>query len=139
MAFGQNHSHTTEIQALSTDTIYSSPNIDGLSFLKVRRGNKEVIFISISLQSTTVVEGPLGANILLNNGKAINRSGASITVKPIQNSNHYIYSSLVELSENDIAMLRTCEVFRFRLYLYYNDVKHGQKLREEFTKLLARS
>ena len=138
LGFSQHTNSSKDTLLQKIDTIYSTPYIDGLSFLKVRTGNKESIFLSVTLHSTTAIEGQKGASILLDNGKAINKSNAVITVKPFQNSNSYIYSSLLELSDNDISFFRNHNVFRFRLYVYYNDVKEGQKLKEELIKLLAK-
>jgi predicted permease len=137
-AFGQNNIRSGETLSHQKDTIFSTSQIDGLAFLKVISGNKQSIYLSIALQSTTAIEKSAGANILLSNGKTINKSDAVITVKPIENSNRYTYSALIELTENDIFLFSTYPVFRFRLYVYYNDVKQGDKLKAELVKLLSR-
>jgi hypothetical protein len=139
LTFAQDTKPAAEIFSQNTDTIYSTPNIDGISFLKVKANNKESIFLSVTLLSTSAVEGQTGANLLLDNGKTINKPSATITVKPVKNSNDYIYSSLIELNEKDIALLSHYGVFRFKLYIYYNEVKEREKLKNELVKLLAKS
>lgn len=138
LAFGQNLNSISETSLQNNDTIYSTPYIDGISFLKVRSNNKESIFLSVTLESTAGVEGQTGANLLLDNGKTINKPTATITVKSV-NNNTYVYSSLIELSDKDISLLSHYGIFRFKLYIYYNEVKDRDKLKDELVKLLARS
>jgi hypothetical protein len=138
LVFGQQGISIAGTSFQNTDTIYSTPYIDGVSFLKVRTNNKESIYLSVSLYSTSAVEGQTGVNLLLDNGKAINKPMATITVKPVNNGNSYIYSSLIEMNEKDIALLSQYGVFRFKLYIYYNEVKEREKLKDELVKLLTK-
>jgi len=138
LVFAQDIKPVAETTSQKNDTIYSTPAIDGISFLKVKSNNKESIFLSVSVYSTSAVEGQTGANLLLDNGKTINKPSAIITVKPVNNSNGYMYTSLIELNEKDISLLTHYGVFRFKLYIYYNEVKQREKLRDELVKLLAK-
>lgn len=138
LTFGQEVPSGSELHSQKADTIYSSPYVDGLSFLKVRLSNKESVYLSVTLHSTLAVEKPTGASIQLDNGRFINKPSAAITVKPLSN-NTYVYSSLIELTQKDISLLTSYGVFRFKLYIYYNEVKEKERLRVELLKLLDRS
>ena len=135
-AHGQADIAVADKNDIKADTIVTTARIEGLSFIKVRSADKETMFLSITLHSTLGIEGQSGANLFLEGGKTINKNDAKIKVQPIQGDNHYLYSSLIELDEKDISLLTSYPVSRFKLYIYYNELKDGKRLMEEFQNLL---
>ena len=115
-------------------TTYYSPKESGFIIIKVI--SKEYIRYYLSVEvggSTATIDGK-GLFLLFDDGTKITKENAAIDVK-VGNSGGFIYSAFVDLTAQDLEMLKTKQLTDHRLYIYDGTVnKESASLIQEYIK-----
>jgi hypothetical protein len=128
---------TTTVDKFTGDTTYTSKVSEGTAFIKVKNGNKSVIYISKNQPGNTLNVKEKGFILLLQNGFRIDKPDAPIDVES-NGSGGWVYSVFVALNENDIKLLTENAITDDRLYIYDGTIKYGKTLMEYLKCIVAK-
>ena len=109
---------------------YSSPYLEGISFIKVKKEGTEKIYLSIQEAGATINFNIKGVILLLENGFRIEKPDAVLDVKLSSIGTGYIYSAFIELNSDDIKLLTINKITDDRLYIYDGTISKGERIRE---------
>lgn len=112
------------------DTTYSTKLSDGVSFVKVKKGTSNKIYLSLILSGSTLNINQKGFILLLENNQRIERPDATIDVRASSLGSGYVYSVFIELTEIDKKILLNNAITDARLYIYDRSIKNGKRLIE---------
>jgi len=121
---------TVKTDKFSNEVTTTSPSSDGISFIKVEKGEYKSIYLNINEIGSTLNVGKKGLILLLENGKRIEKPNAEIDVVPREGRNGYIYSAFINLEEADIKLLTENKITDGRLYIYDSTVEGGEAIKE---------
>lgn len=110
---------------------------EGISFIKINKNGISQIYMSINEIGSTLNVGKNGLILLLKNGNKIERPNADIDAKVNKGGNGYIYSSFIELTQEEIDLIINNPITDNRLYIYDGEIKNGAKL-SEYLKCLTK-
>jgi hypothetical protein len=82
------------------------------------KNGKNVYTLSLKAYGSTATVGGKGVIILFEDGTKINKPTVEIDVEA--NSSNFRYSVYITLSPNDLILLKTKTIAKFRLYIYDN-------------------
>ncbi len=117
-------------------TTISKP-FNGTSFMKTKGATKTTYFLDLSALSPTAVVGKTGVTILLANGKKISKPNAKIDIDAnTSGGRNFKYTSMIELTKADIAMLTESPITDARLYIFDTQYKEGIKMMETLKCLI---
>jgi len=128
---------TTKIDKFTGDTTYTTEVSEGTTFIKVKNGNKSVIYLSKNQPGNTLNVKEKGFYLLLKNGFKIEKPDAPIDVEA-NDSGGWVYNAFVILNENDLKLLTTNEITDDRLYIYDGTIKYGKTLMEYLKCIIAK-
>lgn len=127
----------TETDKFTGELRVNTPVSDGISFLKVTKGNSSTYFMSVVEAGATPKVGAIGLILLLTNGKRIEKPTAPIDVKVNTGARGYLYSAFITLTPDDIKLLTENLITNDRLYVFDGIIKNGQKI-SEYLKCLIK-
>ncbi len=120
----------------TNETIYRSPEVEGLTFIKIEKNKKAKIYLSIEIGSHNLTLRNKGLILLLENNKRIERANERIDVKPMSQEMFgilhisYIYSAFIELTRAEIKLLKEYDITDKRLYIHEGNIRKDETLRE---------
>lgn len=112
----------------------------GLSLMKSIRNNIKTYYLSVKVNGGTLNVGEKGAYILLENGKKISKPNEKIDVDyNSRNASDWEYSAFIQLSQEEISLLKSSRITDVKLYIYENEItiKNGLII-QEYLKCLTK-
>lgn len=115
---------------LTGKTAWSSPtnknDIYGPSVLLIENDGKKDIYLSLSTIGSTLNVKEKGVIILFEDGTKIERPNAQIETDVAKN-NDWRYSTFLTLSEEELDIISTKRMTKFRLYIYDGNVNGSEQ------------
>jgi hypothetical protein len=104
---------------------------DGISFMKIKEKGKSNIFLSVTVNGSTLNVSKKGLNILFKDGTKLTKPEASIDTE-VNDDYGYDYSTFIQLSQADIKLLTEKNITDIRVYIYDGTVStiNAKKIRE---------
>ena len=122
------------VDKFTNDTTYTTKGRDGIYFLKIKRGGKDIYYLSSNLTGSTLNVREKGFTLLLENNKRIEKPDVILDVESSSGSG-WIYRAFVRLTDDDISLIINNVITDKRHYIYDASVKSG-KLLSEYLKCL---
>jgi len=114
------------------ETNYETDTSLGIMFKKVEKDGKSTIYLYVRVVGETLNMGEKGVILLLENKKRIERPDEPIDVRARSDrySNNYAYTVFMELTTEEINLLKENNITDIRLYIYDREVKNGSRFKE---------
>jgi hypothetical protein len=112
------------------ETDYASP-FAPVEFYKIIKGNTARTQITLKSQASILTLNVKGVIILLENGFRIERPEAKIDIKKIKaldGTDAFVYTTVFDLSENDIKLLAENKMLKYRLFKHDTNVTTAETL-----------
>ena len=117
-------------------TSYYSPQESGFTVIKIVSNGTTNYYLRVEEVGSTANVGGKGLYLLFNDGTKINKENVQIDAK-VGNKGWYIYSAFVELTNQDLEILKTRKLTDNRLYIYDGTVNsESATLIQEYIKCL---
>jgi hypothetical protein len=119
---------------------YASP-FGSVEFYKIIKENGARTQVTLKSQGTTLTLNAKGVIILLENGNRIERPEAKIEVtkiKALDGSDAYLYTSVLNLTENDIKLMTENKMTKYRLFRHDTTVTTGETLMQYLRCIAAK-
>jgi hypothetical protein len=116
----------------TNEITYRSPASEGITFIKVKKGNNVSTYLSIRIDGSTLNFNEKGVILLLNNKLKIIKPEEKLDVEVNTRTNEYdyIYSAFIRLNTNDLKLLTQNIITDVRLYIYDKTIINGAKTKE---------
>jgi hypothetical protein len=119
-----------------TGEVYSITDyVDGIRFIKVTKDKASKIYIEMMVVDEVLKVGKKGMKLFLENEKTIEKPFVRVDVEV--KGKYYIYSSFIEITKDEIELLKENKIVNNRLYIFYGKIKDTSKL-TEYLKLLTK-
>jgi hypothetical protein len=119
-------------------TSYYSPQESGFIVIKVISNGVPKYYLDVEEGGSTVNVNGKGLYLLFDDGSKINKENAEINVKVGNKYTPYIYSAFIELTNEDLNILKTKKITDNRLYIYDGTVdSESAILIQEFVKCIT--
>ena len=117
-------------------TSYYSPQESGFSVIKIISKDITTYYLRVEEGGSTANVDGKGLFLLFEDGTKLNKDKAKIDVK-VGNNGGFIYSAFVELTMEDLEILKSKKLTDNRLYIYDGSVKaESASLIQEYVKCL---
>lgn len=117
-------------------TSYYSPQESGFSVVKIVSNGITKYYLSVEEGGSTANANGKGLFLLFDDGTKINKENTNIDVK-VGNKGEFIYSAFIELTNEDLEILKTKKITDNRLYIYDGTVNlESANLIQEFVKCI---
>ena len=117
-------------------TSYYSPQESGFTVIKIISKGITTYYLSVEEGGSTATVDGKGLYLLFDDGTKLNKENAKIDVK-VGNKGGYIYSVFIELTNEDLEILKSKKLTDNRLYIYDGTVNaESARLIQEFVKCL---
>ena len=122
----------TSFDKFTGETKYDTEISDGVTLEKVEKDGAKKIYLYIRVSGATISIGEKGATLLLENKKRIERPNEPVDVKTSSStySSSYVYSVFMELTNDEINLLKENNITDVRLYVYDREIKYGTRIKE---------
>jgi hypothetical protein len=115
-------------------TSYYSPQESGFTVIKIISKGITTYYLSVEEGGSTANVDGKGLFLLFDDGTKLNKENAKIDVK-VGNKGGFIYSAFIELTNEDLEILKTKKLTDNRLYIYDGTVNsESAKLIQEYAK-----
>lgn len=119
-------------------TSYYSPQESGFIVIKIVTNDRITYYLDVETGGHTVNVSGKGLYILFEDGSKISKPQAEIDVKVGNKYTPYIYSAFIELSKEDLEIMKTKKITDKRLYIYDGTVNpEAANLIQEYTKCIV--
>lgn len=114
----------------TNEVSYNSPDVNNISFIKVKGKGMMYQYVSISVYNTYLSGfSEVGLIVLFKDGKKIVRTNEKISVNNSTGSN-WRYSVLFSPTVNEINLLKKSEIEAVKLYIFDANISQGNKIKE---------
>lgn len=110
----------------SNKTIYNSPFISDISISKFKKNNKSNYYLSLYAYGYTVVLNETKIIILFSDKTKLYKN-SKIDCN-VSEKGGFVYSSIIQLNNDDLKLLSTKEISKFRLYVFDNEISESESL-----------
>ncbi len=112
----------------NTKTKMYTAYLDGISFMKITENDTSKTYLSTKeIRSKRSVDEK-GLTLLLDNGMEIQRPNITVDVKTNTIGNGYEYSTLIELTNDEVKTIIENKIVRSRFHVYEEVVTRGEEL-----------
>lgn len=117
-------------------TSYYSPQESGFSLIKIIARGITKYYLSVEEGGSTATVDGKGLFLLFDDGTKLNKENAKIDVK-VGDKGRFIYSAFIELTNEDLVILKTKKITDNRLYIYDGTVNlESANLIQEYVKCI---
>lgn len=117
-------------------TSYYSPQESGFTVIKIVSNGITKYYLSVEEGGSTANVDGKGLYLLFDDGSKINKENTKIDVK-VGNKGGFIYSAFIELTNEDLEILKTKKLTDNRLYIYDGTVNsESANLIQEYVKCI---
>jgi len=132
---------TTDIDKFRGDTTFTSPYVGTIQiFKKIEKGNIYYFLIQ-KITSSSLDINKKGFFLLLKNGSKISKPENSIEVEVNKNGPGYLYTGIMMLNKDDIALLTSEPITDTRLYLHDSSISltNGEQIQQYLRCLIDKT
>ena len=109
-------------------------NINICKYVNIENGS-ETYYMSLSTIASTISVGKKGVTILFDDKSKMVKNYEKIDIKVNAYGSGYEYYSIINLTKDDLYVLSTKKIYKFRLYIYDEEI--NQDFAENFKETVS--